>query len=88
MNRPKRVERVLDQLASDDLVLLELDRGTYYSLNTVGARVWELCDGSRDVEGIVAMIADEFDAGRETIQGDVMELLEELTSEKLVVFSV
>ena len=39
---PTRRERVLTQTTDGELVLLHLDRGTYFALNEVGARIWEL----------------------------------------------
>ncbi len=81
---PSRRDQVLSQGVPDKLVLLTPHDGNYFSVNSVGARVWELCDGTRSVADIVAAIADEYDAPVETIQIDVVELLEELVSQRLV----
>jgi hypothetical protein len=79
-------ERVLVQQADADAVLLDVDTGSYFSLNDVGGRVWALCDG-RTVAEIVDVICSEFDAPVETIRADVLELLGALHDEKLVVES-
>ncbi|HTG35359.1 MAG TPA: PqqD family protein [Thermoanaerobaculia bacterium] len=86
-NRPQRRERVLTQHAAGTLVLLDLDGGQYYSLDEVSARVWELCDGEHEVDGIVAAISTEYDAPVETIYEDVLAFLEEMEDEKLLVAS-
>ena len=65
-------------------MLLDLDGGTYFALNEVGARVWELSDGSRTVAEIATQLADEYDAPVAVIQADVLELLGELEVEQLV----
>ena len=65
-------------------MLLDLDGGTYFALNEVGARVWELSDGSRTIAEIAALLADEYDAPVAVIQADVLELLGELEVEQLV----
>jgi hypothetical protein len=84
-SRPQRRERVLTQRAAGTLVLLDLDGGQYYSLDEVSARVWELCDGEHEVDGIVASISTEYDAPVETIYEDVLAFLEEMEDEKLLV---
>ncbi len=81
---PTRRSQVLSQGVPDKLVLLIPDDGSYFALNDVGARVWELCDGIRSISDIVATVADEFDAPITVIEVDVVELLDELVSERLV----
>lgn len=83
-SRPRRRENVLTQKTSDGLVLLDPDGGEYFSLNEVGSRVWELCDGTRTVGEVVGVLAEEFEAPSETIRDDVLELLEELAAARLV----
>jgi len=83
-SRPVRRERVLVQTADDQMMLLDLDGGMYFALNDVGARVWELCDGTRTVAEISSLLANEYDAPAAMIEGDVLELLGELETEQLV----
>ena len=83
-SRPLRRERVLVQTADDQMMLLDLDGGMYFALNDVGARVWELCDGTRTVGEISSLLANEYDAPAAMIEDDVLELLGELATEQLV----
>ena len=82
---PRRRAQIIAQQASDTTILLSLENGQYYTLNEVGGRVWSLCDGSRRVTDMVAMIQQEYEVPAETIEADVLELLEELIHEQLVV---
>ena len=82
--RPKRKDDILRQDADETVVLLNLKDGQYYALNEVGGRVWELCDGSRTLNDIVTSLCSEYDAPRETLEADVVEILEELTGADLV----
>jgi len=83
-SRPKQTEQTLKQKLSEEMVLLNLKDGQYYSLDPVGQRVWELCDGTRRVSEIITVICSEFDAGRERVRDDLLELLGELADAKLV----
>ena len=82
-----RSERILAQQAADTVVLLDPDSGQYFTLDDVGARVWELSDGTRSVSQLVEILCAEYDAPASTIHADVLELLAELADERLVVES-
>jgi pyrroloquinoline quinone biosynthesis protein D len=85
LSRPRHPEGVIAQQADSTLVLLSLTSGQYYALDDVGVRVWELCDGARTVAEVVSILSQEYDAPAETIEADVLELLEDLAREQLVV---
>lgn len=84
--RPGRTEHVVGQEAGNQTVLLHLHDGKYFSLDTVGGRIWQLCDGRRTVSEVAAAISDEFDVDRATAASDVAELLDELERERLIEF--
>jgi coenzyme PQQ biosynthesis protein PqqD len=83
--RPKRISQVIAQKASNDLLLFNMEDGNYYSLNEIGGRIWELCDGSNSVSQVVTALAAEYGASQEVLERDVAELLESLQSGKLIV---
>ena len=86
-SRPIRAGRVLAQPSAESLILLNPESGQYYTLDEVGARIWDLCDGSRQVTDLVSAIHAEFDAPVAAIQADVVELLDDLCRDKLVAVS-
>ena len=66
-------------------VILDLDRGVYYGLNTVGARIWEMMESPVTVDEIIETLLDEFeDVSREQCREDVARLLEELKEQRLI----
>jgi len=84
-SRPKRMEQVVAQKATDDWLLFNVSNGNYYSLNDIGGRIWELCDGTRTVSQLVTALAAEYDASTEVLEKDIVELLEGLQEGKLIV---
>jgi len=82
--RLRRRDRVLMQRAAGKHILLDLDDGQYYALDEVSGRIWELCDGTRDVAAVVAAICADYDAPPETVEADVRAFLDELVAEELV----
>ena len=85
MERPQQRDGILAQEAQGKTVLLRLDDGSYFAVDDVGARIWELCDGQRSLEQIVAVMHEEFDAPADQISSDVLEFVAELRSEQLLV---
>ena len=81
---PKRKDQVVAQKAATEFLLFNMDDGSYYSLNEVGSRIWELCDGKLTVEQLIATLAAEYDALESALETDVLELLEELKQGRLI----
>jgi Coenzyme PQQ synthesis protein D (PqqD) len=85
IRKPLRRERVLATRVEDQLALFDVDVGSYYGLDQVGGRVWELCDGSHELSDLVAAIGDEYDAPLDVVASDLKELLADLASANLIV---
>jgi hypothetical protein len=66
-------------------VILDLDAGTYYGLNAVGARVWQLLQSPIEVEALVDTVSEEYeDVSRSQCREDVTHLLADLLEHKLI----
>jgi hypothetical protein len=75
---------VIAKMVGSEMVLLDYDRGIYYGLNPVGARVWQLLTDGEAPDRIVEMLVGEYDVARETLDADVAALLRDLEAKKLV----
>jgi pyrroloquinoline quinone biosynthesis protein D len=84
-SRPSRREQVLAQSAGETMILLTPASGEYFTLNEVGARIWELADGSRSAREIAEVLVGEYEAPLEAIEADTLELLAELEERELLV---
>ena len=71
-------DTVLASPLGGEVVLLEPEEGIYYSLNEVGARIWEIIRDPVAVDSICRLISQEYDVDPERCRGDVLELLTEL----------
>jgi len=68
-----------------EAVILDLASGTYFGLNEVGTRVWQMIDEGRDTAQIVDVVAAEYHADRTTIAQDVARLIDNLSARRLIV---
>ncbi len=73
-----RDENVAWRIIGDEAVLLSAEDSSVHSLDAVGTRIWELCDGEKTVSEIVDQVVSEFEVDRETAEKDVVEFIEEL----------
>jgi hypothetical protein len=54
------------------------DLDCIYSLNAVGALVWEHLDGSHDLDAIKNRIAAEYDVSDNDVQADLLSFIHEM----------
>ncbi len=54
------------------------DLDSLFSLNPVGAFIWEQIDGSHPLAAILDLIVEEFDVPAETAQDDLLQFITEL----------
>ncbi len=81
---PARVEATAFRIIEGEAVILNLDSGIYYSLNAVGSKVWNLCDGSQSIRDIATAICAEFEVEREGAEKDILEVMDDLLKEGLI----
>ena len=75
------------QVSSDlggEAAILNLRNETYYGLNPVGARVWNLIQTPRSVREIRDVLAAEYDVEPDRCERDVLELLGRLSEAGLI----
>ena len=69
-----RSEDVLSQNLDGEAVLLDLASETYFGLNEVGTRVWELLESSRSLGEIATLLQSEYEVESARAESDVLDL--------------
>jgi len=78
---PKAITRMLE----DELVLLvPAEKSKVIVLNQVGAAIWELLDGQRDIQQIAAAITEQFDTNLPTAEADTLRFTAKLVERGIV----
>ena len=83
MKYQRKTDAISGQL-HDQLVMIDIDKGQYFALNTIGTRIWELIEDARTIEEICALLLEEFDVDPNQCKTDVEEYLEEMKSLDLI----
>lgn len=73
--RPARAEGYSVEELDGELLLFSPASGSVIALNQTAALVWNLCDGSRTVEEIAALIAAAYPDAAAEIPGDVADVV-------------
>lgn len=80
-------EHVLFQEVTGNSALLNLNTETYYGLDEIGTRMWEVLGEAASVAAAAETLAGEYDAPVETIRTDLVELVADLHARGLVTLS-
>ncbi len=69
---------------ADATVLLDGERGRYYTLNQVAGRMWDLLVAGEPLIEILNCLEEEFDVAGETLQADVDSTVRQLLDAGLI----
>ena len=86
MSRQFRVRNphVVDDTIEGEVIVIDLDSGTYYSLRDTSAEIWHCIKAGADEASIGDSLAERYAAAREDIGSAVSRLLDELAAERLI----
>lgn len=79
-----RAPHVHTATQAGETVLLDVERGQYYTLNEVGGRIWALLVHGASFAEIVDRVCAEYDVTRERGERDADVLLRELLGKSLL----
>lgn len=77
--------QVMARQVGEEKVILDLASGTYFGLDPVGARIWQLMGEGKTLSEICDTMLDEYEVTRDALERDVIELAQELSARGLIV---
>ena len=75
----------MGELKGEEVVVLDVHRGTYYGLDPIGARVWKMIQTPTTVGEVVGALVEEYEVTEERCFEGVRKLIERLLEHELVV---
>ncbi len=81
---PVRREDVLCRDDGQEMLIFDPRNGAIHSLNLTASYIWDLCDGTRTVEQLAKMLAQEFQVQMEQGYRDTRTLIGRLEALGLV----
>ena len=71
----------------DETILLNLDNGEYYSLNSTGLKVWQFLEQKKTKSEIIQLLEEDYPDDSIAIKSDIETILQELQKQKLIYVS-
>ena len=78
---------IIDSEIDDEMVMMNIDTGDYFGLNTVASQVWMRLKEPKRLDTLIQILQDEYDVASEQCIADVMPLLEKMHEAKLLQIS-
>jgi hypothetical protein len=67
-----------------ETVILGVEKGQYFSLNEVGAKIWEFAQDWSSVRSLCDRLLLEYDVSPAVLETDVLEILGDLSAQGLI----
>ena len=77
-------EEALSQEVNGETVILDLKSESYFGLDEVGTRVWQLLQENGDVQKVFDAMLEEFDVDADTLASDMKNLIDDLIEKGLI----
>jgi hypothetical protein len=79
-----RSSNLLTSEIDGEVVMMSLEQSSYYGLDVIGSRIWQLLAEPLPVSELVAKLLEEYDVDALTCQRDVLALLEQMHAQNLI----
>lgn len=80
----KAADNLSETAIDDEIVVMNLENGNFYSLTGTGRAIWQLIDGSRTLDAIIAALAEEYSTSAAEIAAEVEAFVSDLTAAGLI----
>ncbi|MEG0238495.1 MAG: lasso peptide biosynthesis PqqD family chaperone [Clostridium sp.] len=67
-----------------DKVMMDLEKGKYFALNSIGSRIWDLAKNEISLKEVVSKLLEEYEVDKETCEKTVIEFIKKMNKEKLI----
>lgn len=75
------------EVVAGEAILIDMNTGSYFTLNKVGTEFWEMLDGRQTIAEHATVIANKYDVDVPMVVGDLLELAAHMAAENLVLAS-
>ena len=72
------------RILGDEAVILNLASGTYFGLDEVGTRMWQLMSEHSSTDKVIEVMLEEYEVEESVLQSDLDQLVKDLTDKGLV----
>ena len=79
-----RSESLISNNLGEDVVMMDIENGSYYGLESVSASIWKLTESPVSVGSICDKLVDEYDVSLDKCRQEVVTFLNDLIERNIV----
>lgn len=80
----KRNPSILFNDFDDGIMMMDIDSGHYFDIDTIGSRIWTLLEAPASLTSVCSQLADEYDVDDETCLAETGSFFAELAANGLI----
>ena len=81
----QRTDTFIEAPIDGELVLMSIDNGKYYGMDSVASRIWALLEQPTTVKSIVTTLVEEYDVSQTKCESETLKFIELLVTEKALI---
>ena len=85
MTKFVRNSKTISGRLHDELVMMDIDQGKYFSLNPVATRIWDLLETPLSIDDLCLLLIDEYEVGLDQCRIEVEEHIAEMLKFGLII---
>jgi hypothetical protein len=82
-----RISDLITSVIDDEVVILNIEKGEYYSFNKVGSEIWQFLETTSTFEQIIDYLISNYDIDKETCITETSEYLMKMINCEIILRS-
>ena len=79
-----RSKQIVESKIADEVVMLDMESGFYFGLNSVASDIWSMLEHPISVGEIVASLLAQYEVDQATCTAETKDIIEEMLKHRLV----
>ena len=71
----------------DEIVMMSIEEGSYFGLNSIGSIIWQELEEAKSVESIISILLERFDVEEKTCREETIAFIESMIKNKTLVIT-
>lgn len=80
----KRADEIVTSSLDDNVVMMSVEKGKYYSLSPVSSHIWSLLEEEKSIDSIFANLLEVYDIDADTCMKETSKFIGDMIEENLI----
>ena len=77
-------KEIIQSKIGDEVVMLDMDSGYYFGLNSVASDIWALMENEIAFDLLIDTLMAKFEVDRSVCESDTQELIDQMLEKKII----